>query len=357
MRNNNKIKKGSITILIIYIFVIVSIFSIILIHFALLQSSLSKNQLKKTQEKYNTENYLNKIIYDDNFVDDYLRDKVYILYRKGHDESYGLDVELKEDSRFDGNLKYSEFRLRNIYEKVYLQIKLILEYDNIERKVIAYGPCFNDIYSTGKCLLEESKLNVQEKKLFREYIDILEEKNLDYDYGYRGEYSKPPSIEPIEVKEKENLVINLGDYRNETDKLFSEKIIDVVLEDKIKRLEYFNKQNLILDLRRCNNCIGKTLTIGSRGEEDLIKMRGALYIEGDLIINQDFEFQGIIVINGGSIIVNTDKKPKIEGMLLLRGEPLDASKLELVYNQQYTHKAGSFLPEYFDLRIDTIKSY
>lgn len=118
----------------------------------------------------------------------------------------------------------------------------------------------------------------------------------------------------------------------------------------------FTYESIIVHLKR-DTVEDRILTIGSIEDEGLIKMNGVLYIEGDLIIDQDFEFVGLIIINEGNVIINAENSLTINGMLIYKGDTLDINSISLVYDQKNIYKNASFLPGFLDIYINAIKKY
>ena len=72
MRDSLKNRKGSITIIAVYIFIIMISSTTMLLYFSTLQSALSRNQITKLQSRYTNENDLNNLIYNEEIKDKYI---------------------------------------------------------------------------------------------------------------------------------------------------------------------------------------------------------------------------------------------------------------------------------------------
>ena len=122
------------------------------------------------------------------------------------------------------------------------------------------------------------------------------------------------------------------------------------MEDPIKK-QYFNKQ-LFLILRGDTN-----LFIDAK--EDKLVLKGIVYTEGDIILNKDIEFQGILILNSGQIYVSPNATLKLEGMILSRDYPFgnleNENKVEINYNILMIKSNGVYLPGFIEPRIKIIK--
>lgn len=118
MRYLFKNRKGSITIIGLYIFIIMIASTTMMLYFATLQSSISKNQLEKVQSRYDNESGLNKLIYHDENIDKYIKDKVFKRYRTGFgtgEDKYDIEIEKGDELKKD--IEKAFFKIRNIDDK------------------------------------------------------------------------------------------------------------------------------------------------------------------------------------------------------------------------------------------------
>ncbi len=341
-------RKGSITIIAIYIFLLIISSSTMILLFASSQAALAKYQLEKIQYRYSSEDDLNKMVYNESFIDQYIKEAIFDIFRSGFKAGDGkYDIKIEKDHQLRKTIHKAIFRLEDIDERKNIIFEIVSKYNNVSGSIIASGPCINQIFELNKAILIEEKLDLEDKVLFAEFIDKVEKENSDYDCIL--------NLNSKKVNLEENTIIKLQHSSPKEEKLYSDKIIireENGLEDNI---ENFTKESIVINIKSQER--DKDLTIGEIGLKETIKINGALYIEGDLIINQDFEFSGIIIINDGELIVNSLNKPRINGMIFYRGSNIDIEKLDIIYDQKAIYKQGSFLPGFIDIEIDTIKKY
>jgi len=88
-------------------------------------------------------------------------------------------------------------------------------------------------------------------------------------------------------------------------------------------------------------------------------LSGILYVEGDLEICSNAKFNGIIVVNGGNIIVNSDVKPSIDGLIILNDysgdEALLKKSIDIKYNEEIVKKYGIYLKNFIKPKLESIK--
>lgn len=87
---------------------------------------------------------------------------------------------------------------------------------------------------------------------------------------------------------------------------------------------------------------------------DPLTLSGIIYLDGDLVISGRFNFTGIIILKGqnSKIIVQTDYKPTIRGILLTEGSTDFQDKVNLIYDAGAIGKYGVYLPGFIDPKIE-----
>src|SRR5699024_9487860 len=94
------------------------------------------------------------------------------------------------------------------------------------------------------------------------------------------------------------------------------------------------------------------------GEEN-IRLNGFIYTEGDIKINKNLDFCGIIILNGGEIILSSDVNFNLEGLILSRDYPFTSLGLEsevyVNYNKLHIRKNGIYLPSFIELEMKLLQ--
>lgn len=344
-----KIRYGSITIMALFIFLIIISVIVVTLEFAVLQNSLSKNQLEKIQNRYRVEDSLYELIYDKENIEKYISDSVFRTYRvmiKTDDEIF--NIKFGKDDILKDKIKKAYYKIKDINRRKNIIFYLDCKYDNIESNIAASGTLIREIFELEKTFLIEDELSDNEKALFIDFLEQIEDENCDYDCKLNSNSKKFNSSKDMTLKLKKKI--------QTLNKIHCIKEFETESGKSNKNDIEFSYHSMIVSIKRDKE-ENRSLTIGDLENLDLIKMGGVLYIEGDLIINQDFEFLGLIIINDGDIIVNSTNKPKVEGMIFYRGDNIDKDSIDIIYNQEIIYKQASFLPGFIEIEIDTIKKY
>ena len=121
--------------------------------------------------------------------------------------------------------------------------------------------------------------------------------------------------------------------------------------------EFINKNEVFLVFRACKD---NYIDLYIDEVHNAKKLSGIIYVEGDLYVKKDFKFSGIIIIKGGNLFVEDDCSFDLEGMLIYtdhekRHEIPD--NLSIKYGSGTIYKYGTYIPDFLDIRVNSIKSY
>jgi len=283
------------------------------------------------------------------------------IYKILHQDKYYYNEVLP---RIETYLKYGSFAR-------YYSPKIKLEYEDLE-----YGDSYGNIDMS--FIIEENRrvmvLDTKSKfsgidkgiqakvniiKDFYEmgipilYNDIIDDERLDEYLAYMNYISKEIKLPipndnmiGIDSRDFDNVFIYKDSPKGNCVKFYRNNI-----EDPIKK-QYFNKQ-LFLILR------GDTNLFIQAKEEDKLVLKGVIYTEGDIILNEDIEFQGILILNSGQIYIYPNSTLKLEGMVLSRDYPFrnleNENKVEINYNILMIKSNGVYLPGFIEPKIKIIK--
>lgn len=346
MKKTFRNRRGSLTILAIFIFLIMMTSITLILRFSMIQAALSRNQLEKIQSRYKVEDGFNKILYQDDNMEKYLRGDMLYRYRERTSSDKLFKIIVEEGDELKSYIKNLEFSFKNINGREMIFLKTEVDHNNLTSYIKAHGLCVNQIFELKKPILDENLLSTSEEDLFIKFMDDMENNNWDYEFQMGSNYKKINTKKDVFIKfVSKNRPAELG-----------VKGIMLNFNEVNQTYEEFKEQFVIIHLKR-DNLSERSITIGSTENKELITIRGVLYVEGDLIINQDFTFEGLIIMNGGKIIVNSINKPIIKGMVINKGEEIDKDTLDLIHDQLSIYRAGSFLPGFLDIGIQVIKKY
>ncbi len=327
-----------------FIFLLMMTSLTMMLKFSTLQAALSKNQLSKIQIRYLAEDGFNKFLYGEGNIEKYMKKDILDNFRLVTVNDYRIKLEKGHELKpYIDKLGYS---FKNIDKKEMIFFESEVSNNGLKTSIKAYGPCVNELFELNKPLLDEEDLLPEEKDLFENFFHTMEKDNWDYDFPMGSNYRK--------INTKKDIVLN---YVTENIKPILGQKQMILNSGEVNQItDYFRNEFAVIHLKR-DGVENRNLTIGNTEQNTKIILHGDLYLEGDLIINQDFEFQGLIIMNGGKIIVNSKTKPQIEGMIINKGEKIDLESLNLIHNQKCIYRGGSFLPGFIDIDIQVIKKF
>ena len=132
----------------------------------------------------------------------------------------------------------------------------------------------------------------------------------------------------IEAKDYENIKIIKG-----IDEKINIEYFRNNLEKPIKT-QALNGDKAFL-IAKGENLNPPIVSILSENGIDKVVLNGILYIEGDLEIHNDVNFNGILIINDGELFINPLAEVKIEGIVLMKdhAESIENSdRIEINFN-------------------------
>lgn len=349
-----KNRKGSITVVVLLMMTVVISTSIYMVYLVIIQTHIVNNSHKRIQSRIIADGNINRILNNYDNLEDILIPEIYKIVRTkippyitkdsnndGIPDGYDIDLD------FVSNIKSANLRLessemtmkknfksnQHFDESTSMILRIETEYEGIKDIYEIKGKVINKLFEIDEPFISEN--NVIEKNLvdeFHKLMDVFEDEVFDYE---------PKGTTPV-VK------INLDESVIVDDKYITDEYGNI-----IKTYDYQNY--VLLNIKSTND--KKTLVQIKTNNQDKIKIKGNIYCEGDLMISSPFEIEGNLIINKGSLIVDTNFKPIIKGKLFYRGnENIDIDMLRLFSEKKYIYRYGSYLPGFIDIKIHVIKS-
>lgn len=325
-------RKGSVTVLSLLIMAIILLTSLSLIYMTKLQSHINSSSGHKIQSLYLAELKLNKVLFDDKYYKNKLLPSIE-AYVKTPTSNSNLKAKIYMDKNDldtddDNNFVDIEFFV-NKEKKHMMEVMSKSCYNGVENEVRAYGTLINDLYHYGDGKVV-SKLNNND------VVDFIENlgKKISTD-------NLPSNITGIKTFDKDyinidykNITYNTLKYTGKTSDITEE--IFLVIKNKLYT-------PIILHIGEIN--------------KNKIKLKGVIYLEGDLVISTEFQLNGILILKGGQIIVNTDTKPLFKGIIITDGEEDYEDIITIQTNYQDMCKYGLYLPGFIEPKIEIIKKH
>ncbi len=226
-----------------------------------------------------------------------------------NDEKF--NIILDEKLRKSLYKKKAEFKVK--YEDYILNIKIL---EDKTMKIIGFKDNINF----------ESKFKILNPVYMTDdgYISYMNFDEEDIDLFFR----EISVIDNYNLKNKESYIYNEKDYLD----------YSLVNYDKINLIA--NNNNLYLTI-----------------ENDSKMYSGVLIVNGDLFITCDFYFRGLIIINGGRLIIEDGNNLYVNGAVITNNHDLKPENL--VTNYEFTNKLiyGSYLTNYIKKSNIYLKLY
>lgn len=162
------------------------------------------------------------------------------------------------------------------------------------------------------------------------------------------------------LKSKNNFITasHYDETRIQYDPHKKEFYIEYIRNEDIVKTDKINDNELYISSKKNVPSKSNVIKICSKGEENnKICIEGVVFIDGDLIIEDDVDFNGILFSKNGNIIVKGDHTLNINGILMIDNniEYVDTSKLDINYDKYKVRKFGTNMPNYITPHINYIK--
>lgn len=225
------------------------------------------------------------------------------------------------------------------------ELRLIAKSDSngLKATVTAYIKLFNEIFEKEVSILDTSLIEAECKEELKDLLlNISENINIK-------DCNKSKNIYGIESIDFNNIILDRGSS-GFTISAYRDAMV-------IPYVERFNEKEIFIIARSfgeylTNFFIGDTDTI-----KEAIKLSGIIYVEGNIIISKDFQFNGIIIVKDGDIRIADDIKVDIKGIIIL--DNIDNNDFlkcpDILYSRHSVYKYGTYLPGFIETKIDLIK--
>lgn len=334
-------RKGSILITILLVFAVVLMGALYMLSSSTLQSNILRNKTINNQSYYSAENKIYLVLYEDKYYKSQLLPIILEEFRKNtiyKKKEILIDLEDLEDGDSQKNVMTS-FDIQNSRKC----LKLVASSED-NNQITSVG----SVYSIVKEILELGK-------------PILHSDYLDYNYqedllNYFKAIERDASIDDLP---RHIIGISTFDY------------VSITVNSIVNRHKQilFYRNNQLIKTEVYNNAVNnfysiimrdkynKGINLNVNSPDYPTSMDGIIYIEGDLIISSEFIFNGIIIINGGSIIVNSEITPIINGIIISNGVEgwFDPDRLTINYNSKHIYDYGTYLPDFLEYKFVVMK--
>lgn len=303
--------------------------------------------INNSQSYYLSEGKNFMAIHNSKYYDDQLYPILLKIFRSGNFGTNSEFLRISQEDLFEDDDK-TIIRLKFATKDNRKELQLTSEsiYKGIPTKVVSSGFIVNELY-------EIENIFLSKEQVLGEYKDKLEEllENISENVNLSNA-NIPPTMYGIETSNYNKIILTNEEGRNHEIACYRDHIMNPYVE-KFNKTEVFIIARGLLG-EKFDFYIGEPEMTGKP-----IKFSGVLFVQGNIIISSNFEFHGIMIVKDGEIIINTEAKPKIYGKIIFCDD-FDCDymneKANLVYSQDTSMKYGSYLPNFFEPKINLIKS-
>lgn len=334
--------KGFVMVLILIVSSIIMTLATYLIFTSSLNNQIINTSINNLQVTYRTEDKINICFNMHEYYEDDLipRLKHFIRYSKFSNHPNKNIIYLKEKDLEEGDhintLSLDVFRENGILKG---SLESESMYENLSKKSYGVFNIINPIYYENPPILSKNRFDneVFFDELFNDF------KLIDFD----------DKIEIIEVEDYDRIELYI------TNKFTNKVRIDYYRygQDTPIKTKHLSKTEIFLVIKIDGNC-SSHLSIHSEGDKSDNTLKGIIYIQGDLNLYDNINFNGIIVIDGGKLNVYSREKPNVNGLMIVNnfeGEDLIREKINLKQDIFYIESYGIFLPNFVKPDLYIIK--
>lgn len=338
--------RGFVSIFSLIIMGIILCSSLFLLNISKLEYLITNSNKNNIQSYYGAESKIYLTLKEEKYYNELLPQiKKYLKFKnplKEHNYQIIIDEEdLIEGDKIDKvNINFLKENNRRI-----LEFKTKSSYNKIISNIVSKVTIVNEFYELGIPIISEDTISIDKINDYRKHIDLIG-KNIKISNEDSG-------IMEVDATGYENINIIKGLDNKIHIELFRNNIVEPIKKYSLKN------ENIFLIAK--NKSIDPiNIFIKSENDIDDIFLEGVFYIEGDLRIYNDTEFQGVLIINNGNIILEPFIKFKVEGLTLLKdyiGENIEnQDNIYINYNEKIVKQKGVEIPGFIDTKIQLIKS-
>lgn len=339
--------QGFVSIIALLVMSIILISSISLITSSKLEYIILNSNNKSIQANYFAEGKINMALCDEKYYYSQTEPRIRNMLRYGrigtnYDYKIRIDNEdlIEGDSNKNIDISFSD-------DKRIMELKTFSSYDKIKKEVVAKVRMVNEFFDMDIPIVSENSIEASNAEEYNDFLDsfkdTIEIPSLDSSIiGIKG-----IDYENIKINNRMDKKIELEFFRNNLEMPVRK---EVLIKDRIFLLTKNNENRNINPVE---------VLISSEDVQNTIVLNGIIYIEGNLNICSNFDFKGIIIINGGQLILDPSIEAKIEGILLMRNHETDIEnmdRLDISYNFKEIRVNGIYLPNFIEPRIEVMKN-
>lgn len=335
---------GLITILVLLIMTVVLTSALFLIYTYYLEYKIANSSENSIQSSYIADSKIKLVLYDEKYYYNELLPRINRYIQYGWIPSYNVKIILDSKDLVEGdkyNAVYTYFSKDDESGKLCLELSTSAVYKKIRKEAIAKYLLINEFFEMGIPIVSPYSIREDKRDEFDFYMNYLQNEikipsSEEISVISANDYEKVKIIKGIDDE------INIQFFRNN-------------IHEPIKIIKLLDEDIFLISN---NDRIGSDVYIETENELDNLKMSGILYIDGNLNVCTDFDFFGILIING-NLSIQPNNRVCINGIVLTKSfiDFQQYGNLSAVYNFDSFRKYGIYLPKFIDPTLENLKSY
>ncbi len=343
--------KGFLSLIAIFVTSIVLVIAVFIIYLSHMNNLIINSSINGKQAFYLAESKIQLCLNEEKYYKYEMKPRLeYFLTHDNLKKYEGGDIICINNNDLNAEDSINEINVEFLKEENGLKAQLTTSsvYKGITQKILAIVNILNPFYEKGLPILSDKSICTEDFESFNIFFNDLKE-NIEI----TSDMKKLTPIEGLDFKKvilKKDVKLNsyiAHIFKNESLKPYQK----ILLKDN----------SLFLILRQSKH-YKPILEIGTSNlmkSTDVIK--GVIYVEGDIILYDNIQFCGIMIIEGGSVIVQGVGKPKINGMVILKDyqgdEKLLCESIDIDCDRNQIYQYGIFLPNFTEPNLYLIKNY
>lgn len=339
-----KREKGFISIIALIIMSVLLPMVLYLGHISSLEYLILNASSNKTQSYYQSEGKIYLSLYDESYYLEMYSNIVDVFRRNNFSTKLKRVVLEDSDLYFGDNLKNVRLSFVDNNQNIEMNIVADSNINGVKTNLTSSGKIVNEIFETKYPALFPNLVSEEHREdLYKFLVHLNDNINI-------GNCNRPQTMFGTESRNFSQVILNNIGSNNYEIASTRENMID-------PHIERFNKREVFI-IARNNGNEKLSFHIGSpNSESNTVELSGVIFVEGDMIISSDFKFKGIIIVVDGEIVVNSNTKPNLQGLIIMNNisDEKIFKEIDIIRSRSMIYKYGTYLPGFLDPKITVIK--
>ncbi|NLY85933.1 MAG: hypothetical protein GX077_06250 [Tissierellia bacterium] len=332
-------REGYISIYALLVMSILMIITSYLVYESKVEYHISINTRNNLQSYYLAEGKIYMILFD-KYYDEEFYPFVVEVFRGKRTTTKDIILDNRDIDEFESPSKV-KLTLRENNNRMEFNLSSESDYKGIKTNITASGTLVNDFFELGSPILSPSTLENSTEDFHMLLNRIFEEINIDFkdlpSNTYGGQFSNFQS-----------LILNQIDENNSYLYAYRETMVEPYIE-------HIGNNNIVLIIRKYGENDVDLILGNEEGLDSPMELNGLIFVEGNITVFNKFNFNGIIILRDGDIIVKSNEKPKING-LIISSKDLNEDSIDVSYNSENIYRYGLYIPGFIEPNILLFKS-